>query len=110
MQVQLNDSIFSAHNQDPILVYPFEKITFIETDKRMYKSEDKVKIRILTMDHNLRPSLQYKVPIVRIRNPLGLGVIVWENVTTEMGLAQIEHQLSRDPVEVRKLELTLFEI
>jgi hypothetical protein len=99
VQVQLNGIIYSAHNQDPIVIYPNKKITFLETDRMTYKSEDTVKIRILTLGDDLLPSKNYKVPYVRIRNPLGVGVVVWENITTELGLAQLEHKLSRDSVE-----------
>lgn len=101
VQVQLNGIIYSAHNQDPIVIYPNKKITFLETDRMTYKSEDTVKIRILTLGDDLLPSKNYKVPYVRIRNPLGVGVVVWENITTELGLAQLEHKLSRDSVEVK---------
>ncbi|RZC36886.1 pregnancy zone protein-like, partial [Asbolus verrucosus] len=47
--------------------------------------------------HNQDPD--YKVSQVRIRNPFGIGVVSWENVSTELGLAHLEHQLSRDPIE-----------
>jgi hypothetical protein len=83
------------------VIYPNKKITFLETDRMTYKSEDTVKIRILTLGDDLLPSKNYKVPYVRIRNPLGVGVVVWENITTELGLAQLEHKLSRDSVEVK---------
>lgn len=55
---------------------------------------------MLILGNNLLPILNYKIPFVKIRNPLGVGVVVWENVTTELGLAQLEYQLPQDSIEV----------
>nr|XP_008195453.1 PREDICTED: pregnancy zone protein [Tribolium castaneum] len=99
VEIQTNGTVLSAHNQDPIVIYPNKKITFIETDRMTYKSKDTVRLRVLTLGNNLLPILTHKIPFVRIRNPLGVGVIVWENVTTELGLAQLEYQLPQDPIE-----------
>lgn len=56
VQVQINGEMHSAHNQDPILVYPFQQNKiFIETDRGIYKPGDIVKFRILTLNSELIP-------------------------------------------------------
>ncbi|XP_044265167.1 alpha-2-macroglobulin-like isoform X2 [Tribolium madens] len=99
VQIEAPGATLTAHNQDPVVVHPDNKITFIETDRMTYKSKDIVKFRILTLGNDLLPILGHKIPLVRMRNPLGAGVAVWENVTTELGLAHLEHQLPPDPIE-----------
>lgn len=61
IQVQFNGSVYSAHNQDPILVYPAKKISFVETDRGIYKAGDRLRIRILTLNHDMLPFKDYKV-------------------------------------------------
>lgn len=99
VEIKINNIQYSGHNQDPVVIYPNKKITFIDTDRRSYKAEDIVKLRILILKENLLPPRHYSIPHVRIKNPLGVNVFLWENVTTEFGLAQMEYQLSRYTVE-----------
>lgn len=96
LQVQLNGTVHSGHNQDPLLIYPNHNVIFIETDKSLYKPNDKVKIRILILTQDLKAPYSYIIPIIKILNPMGITITVWENIPTELGLVQLEHQLAHD--------------
>lgn len=61
VQIMLNGSVHAAHNQDPILIYPNKKITFIQSDRKVYKPGDKVKIRVLVLSQELTALKKLKV-------------------------------------------------
>nr|CAH7731884.1 unnamed protein product [Callosobruchus chinensis] len=96
VQVQLNGSIQSAHNLDPIVVYPHKLIkTFIHTDRGLYKPGDKVRFRLLMLDENLLPD-NSKVPVIKIKNPLDVTVAAWDNVIPENGLLSLEYNMVQE--------------
>lgn len=66
-QIQLNGTIYSSFNTDPIFIIANDKLTFIETDKTTYKPGDVVKFRILMLDNYMRPVINNKVNKLRGR-------------------------------------------
>lgn len=64
VQIMLNGTVQTAHNQDPVLIYPNKKVTFIQSDRKIYKPGDKVKIRVLVLDPELTASKKLKVDCV----------------------------------------------
>ncbi|KAK4885470.1 hypothetical protein RN001_001741 [Aquatica leii] len=96
LQFQLNGKMHSGHANEPVLIYPNTNLVFIETDKSVYKPNDKVRIRILVLTPDLKAPLKFNIPIIKILNPNGNTVTVWENIPTELGLSQLEHQLPSD--------------
>ncbi|KAK2169403.1 hypothetical protein LSH36_10g06030 [Paralvinella palmiformis] len=73
-------------------------ITFIETDKGIYKPGDKVQIRILTIMENLRPCKEM-IPLVTVQNPAGLRIMQWRDVdvSQHQGLGNLSFDLSTEP-------------
>ncbi|XP_012231026.1 alpha-2-macroglobulin-like protein 1 isoform X2 [Linepithema humile] len=71
-------------------------ITFVETDKPVYKPGQDVNIRILTLKHDLKP-WKKMIPKVWIENPSEVRVAQWTNVSTENGMAQLKFPLSPEP-------------
>ncbi|XP_031782380.1 alpha-1-macroglobulin isoform X1 [Nasonia vitripennis] len=71
-------------------------VTFVETDKAIYKPGQDVNIRILTLRHDLKPWIK-AIPKVWIENPSEVRVAQWTNVTTENGMAQLTFPLSTEP-------------
>lgn len=63
-QIMLNGTVQRAQNQDPILIYPNKQVTFIQTNQKIYKPGDKVKIRVLVLDHELTASNKHKVTLI----------------------------------------------
>ncbi|KAL3287814.1 hypothetical protein HHI36_002274 [Cryptolaemus montrouzieri] len=98
VQVQLDGIVYGSHNLDPVLIYPEKKSTFIGLDRTIYRPGDKIKLRILILTDNLLPPEQFKIPEVRIRNPMDISVAVWENISTTAGLVQLEHQIYKDAI------------
>ncbi|XP_028141183.1 alpha-2-macroglobulin-like isoform X2 [Diabrotica virgifera virgifera] len=93
VQVKTNGYVYSAHNLDPILVYPNKWTkTFIDTDREVYKPGDKIKFRILVVDDKLLP-INIKIPKISISNPLDVTVAVWEDVNLENGLVSLEYEM-----------------
>ena len=71
-------------------------ITFVETDKPVYKPGQDVNIRILVLKHDLKP-WKKTIPKVWIENPSEVRVAQWTNVSTENGMAQLKFALSPEP-------------
>ncbi|XP_067934592.1 alpha-2-macroglobulin-like protein 1 [Watersipora subatra] len=71
-------------------------ITFIQTDKPIYKPGQLVHIRILTLDTRLRPSNDM-IDIITIKTPSRVRVEQWNNLTVSNGMVQLEFQLHEEP-------------
>ncbi|RLU16697.1 hypothetical protein DMN91_010765 [Ooceraea biroi] len=97
-------------------------ITFVETDKPVYKAGQDVNIRVLMLKHDLKP-WKKTIPKIWIENPSEVRVVQWTNVSTENGMAQLKFSLSPEPspgawkikVEKRKsqpqlMHSTVFEV
>lgn len=64
VQVQINGTIESGQNQDPVLVYPHRNTILIQTDRQMYKPGDRVKIRLLALSQDLLGDSRHKVNVI----------------------------------------------
>ncbi|XP_015600837.1 alpha-2-macroglobulin-like protein 1 isoform X2 [Cephus cinctus] len=71
-------------------------VSFVETDKSVYKPGQTVNIRILMLKHDLKPHRK-AIPKVWIENPSEIRVAQWTNVSTEHGMAQLTFGLSAEP-------------
>ncbi|XP_029039421.1 murinoglobulin-1-like [Osmia bicornis bicornis] len=71
-------------------------ITFVETDKPIYKPGQDVNIRILMLKHDLKPWKKL-ISKVWIENPAEVRVAQWSNVSTENGMVQLAFPLSSEP-------------
>ncbi|XP_014238205.1 murinoglobulin-1-like [Trichogramma pretiosum] len=71
-------------------------VTFVETDKAIYKPGQDVNIRILSLKHDFKP---WTKPIAKvwIENPAEVRVAQWTNLTSENGMIQIKFPLSSEP-------------
>lgn len=94
LQVKLLESNYTINGVDYVHINQNTGITFVQTDRNIYKPGDRVKLRILLLTSDLTVPKNLTVPIVKIRNPSRIAIGQWENVTTELGLVQLEHQLS----------------
>lgn len=61
LQIQLNGQMYASQNLDPILVYPYKNVIFIETDKPVYKPGSKVLFRVLILTQDMKPPEKYMV-------------------------------------------------
>ncbi|XP_076671615.1 pregnancy zone protein isoform X2 [Andrena cerasifolii] len=117
-----NHPDYVVESVDEVVIEQDSLITFVETDKPVYKPGQDVNIRILTLKHDLKPWLK-AIPKVWIENPSEIRVAQWTNVSTENGMAQLLFPLSPEPrsgtwmIHVEKEELypqlvhtTIFEV
>lgn len=63
VQLQINETVESGQNQDPILIYPNRNTIFLQTDRQIYKPGDIIRIRLLVLNQDLLPDSMYKVEI-----------------------------------------------
>ena len=74
------------------------RVTFVESDKPVYKPGDRVRIRLLTVDAALKPVLG-AIDRIWIENPGGVRMEQWTNVSRETGFASVSMTLSEEPVK-----------
>ncbi|KAG8127382.1 hypothetical protein E2320_014329 [Naja naja] len=65
-------------------------LLFIQTDKPMYKAEEQVQFRIVSMDKDLRP--------MKKKDPKNNRVFQWRDVEVPLGIIQLSYSLSSDPI------------
>ena len=97
-----------AASQDPNVSYSFNQntvltikrsshLTFVQTDKPIYKPSDTVRVRILTVQS---PDLKVVNDIMKlafIEDPSNTRIVQWRNVTSQNGLFSLEIRLSDQP-------------
>ena len=76
-----------------------ETYSLIQTDKGQYKAGDKVRFRVLLLDHRLRPSQQLKsIEEVWVEDPHNRRIAQWKDQELRLGLMQEEFSLSEEPL------------
>ncbi|XP_028417105.1 alpha-1-macroglobulin-like [Dendronephthya gigantea] len=86
----------------------FENKVFIQTDKPIYKPGQKVLIRIISVDPKLKPAGK-KISSVIIEEPNGAKIMQWKDVLMQDGFANLQLQLSEEPVLGKWLIKAIFE-
>ncbi|XP_017887917.1 pregnancy zone protein-like isoform X2 [Ceratina calcarata] len=87
---------YVVEEEKEVVIVHDSVMTFVETDKVIYKPGQDVNIRILMLRHNLKPWKE-PIPKVWIENPSEVRVAEWRNVNTENGLVQLKFPLSPEP-------------
>ncbi|XP_069347209.1 pregnancy zone protein-like isoform X2 [Eulemur rufifrons] len=75
-----------------------ENTVFVQTDKPIYKPEQTVRFRIVSVDINFRPSDE-TFPVVYIENPKRNRIFQWQSVQLQGGLSQLSFPLSMEPIQ-----------
>ncbi|NWV04877.1 OVOS protein, partial [Ptilonorhynchus violaceus] len=70
---------------------------FIQTDKPLYKPEQTVMFRVVTLDTQFRP-VQETYPRIIIEDPEQNKIFQWLDVTSEHGIAQLSFPLIPEPI------------
>ncbi|XP_058808317.1 pregnancy zone protein-like isoform X2 [Phymastichus coffea] len=87
---------YRVDQEKKVLIEHDALITFVETDKPIYKPGQDVNVRVLTLKHDLKPWLK-PIAKVWIENPSEVRVAQWTNVSTDNGMAQLSFSLSDEP-------------
>ncbi|KAF4022812.1 hypothetical protein G4228_014833 [Cervus hanglu yarkandensis] len=70
-----------------------ETVTFVQTDKPIYKSGENVKLRIVTLDTKFLPINDVVSP-----DPQDNRIFQWQNVTSSQNITELSFQLILEPV------------
>ncbi|KAI4503310.1 hypothetical protein M0802_001532 [Mischocyttarus mexicanus] len=84
---------YSVDTEKGVYIEHDSIITFLETDKPVYKPGQDVNIRILMLKHDLKP-WKKRIPKIWIENPSEIRVAQWTNMTTENGMLQLKFSLT----------------
>ncbi|XP_040344921.1 ovostatin homolog 2-like [Herpailurus yagouaroundi] len=74
-----------------------ETVTFVQTDKPIYKPGQKVQIRIVTLDTKFRP-VEELYPLITLQDPQHNRIFQWQNVTSFQNITQLSFQLISEPI------------
>ncbi|XP_053144598.1 alpha-2-macroglobulin-like isoform X6 [Hemicordylus capensis] len=85
---------FSSRKQ--VLIKNPESLVFVQTDKPIYKPEQKVRFRIVSLNEDFQP-LNEKFPLVYIQDPRRNRLFQWQNVELQGGLKELFFPLSAEP-------------
>nr|XP_033328709.1 alpha-2-macroglobulin-P-like isoform X1 [Megalopta genalis]XP_033328710.1 alpha-2-macroglobulin-P-like isoform X2 [Megalopta genalis] len=95
LQIQIDHLNYVVDTQESCYIEHDSLLTFVETDKAVYKPGQDVNIRIVMLKHNLKIWKEsVGIPKVWIENPSEIRVAQWANVNTENGMAQLLFPLS----------------
>nr|BAM28692.1 settlement inducing protein complex [Megabalanus coccopoma] len=79
-----------------VTLKPEKFLTLVQTDKAKYQPGQKVFVRVVSLDHSLKP-LNKDLDEVYITTPDRSRVAQWRNVKTNSGMVQLEMQLIEEP-------------
>ncbi|XP_045637175.1 ovostatin homolog 2-like [Ursus americanus] len=73
-----------------------ETVTFMQTDKPIYKPGENVQIRIVTLDTKFRP-VEDLYPLITLQDPQNNRIFQWQNVTSFQNITQLSFRLISEP-------------
>ncbi|KAK1341410.1 LOW QUALITY PROTEIN: hypothetical protein QTO34_017816 [Cnephaeus nilssonii] len=74
-----------------------ETVTFVQTDKPIYKPGEDVQIRIVTLNTKFKP-VEELYPLIRLQDPQNNGIFQWENVAPFQNITQLSFRLISEPM------------
>ncbi|KAI0216569.1 Alpha-2-macroglobulin-P [Lamellibrachia satsuma] len=89
---------YSFEAETKIAIQPSSLLTFLQTDKPMYKPGQTVLFRMLSVKSDLTPFVG-EISEVWIQNPSGSRLAQWTDIKTNNGLASFEFAISDDPIQ-----------
>ncbi|XP_032329213.1 ovostatin homolog 2-like [Camelus ferus] len=74
-----------------------ETVTFVQTDKPIYKAGEDVKVRIVTLNTNFIPT-EDLYPLITLQDPQNNRIFQWHNVTSFHNITELSFQLISEPM------------
>ncbi|XP_039730208.1 alpha-2-macroglobulin [Pteropus medius] len=96
--VQVKGPTQEFKRRTTVVVKNQESLVFVQTDKPIYKPEQTVKFRVVSLDENFHP-LNKLIPLVYIEDPKGNRIAQWQKLKLESGLKQLAFPLSSEPLK-----------
>lgn len=98
LTVQVKGPTQEFKRRTTVAVKNQESLVFVQTDKPIYKPEQTVKFRVVSLDENFHP-LNKLIPLVYIEDPKGNRIAQWQKLKLESGLKQLAFPLSSEPFQ-----------
>ncbi|XP_037370273.2 pregnancy zone protein [Talpa occidentalis] len=98
LTVQIKGPTQDFRKRKTVLIKNPQSLVFVQTDKPIYKPEQTVKFRIVSVDENFHP-LNEQIPLVYIEDPKKNRIGQWHNLQLENGLEQLAFPLSSEPLQ-----------
>nr|XP_056704332.1 alpha-2-macroglobulin-like [Euleptes europaea] len=96
LRVLVKGPTHQFRSQKMVLVKNLESLTFVQTDKPIYKPGQKVMFRIISLNQDFLP-VNEKFPLVYIQDPKRNRLIQWHDVQLEHGLTRLSFPLTSEP-------------
>ncbi|XP_038629996.1 pregnancy zone protein-like [Scyliorhinus canicula] len=88
----------SINETKRVVLKRYDSLTFIQTDKAVYKPGQTVKFRIVTLNENFFP-IQEKYPLVTVWDPDRNRIGQWRDVEPRQGIADLTFDLMPEPMK-----------
>ncbi|XP_007935408.1 alpha-2-macroglobulin [Orycteropus afer afer] len=98
LSVQVKGPTQEFKKRTTVVVKNEESLVFVQTDKPIYKPEQTVKFRVVSLDENFHPRNEL-IPLIYLQDPKGNRITQWQNVKLENGLQQLYFPLSSEPFQ-----------
>ncbi|XP_061476795.1 alpha-2-macroglobulin-like isoform X1 [Rhineura floridana] len=79
-----------------VLVVNHESLTFVQTDRPIYKPGDKVQFRVVSLTTDFGP-VNEQIPVIYIQDPKRNRLMQWLEVELVGGIVQLDFHLSKEP-------------
>ncbi|XP_058025716.1 alpha-2-macroglobulin-like [Ahaetulla prasina] len=96
LRVVLKGETLNVMQQKRVTIRDSSDLLFVQTDKPIYKAGQEVKIRIVCLHEDFRPT-DKEIPLIYIQNPRKNRLFQWNDVKLSMGLIQLSFPLSSEP-------------
>ncbi|XP_051788069.1 alpha-2-macroglobulin-like protein 1 isoform X1 [Erpetoichthys calabaricus] len=90
IEVRLRGNSFEVKNKKKVLITPIQSMTFIQTDKPIYKPGQTVKFRIFAMNEDFLP-VNEKYTTVELVDPRSNRIGQWLNISTNSGIVDLSY-------------------
>nr|XP_055192763.1 alpha-2-macroglobulin-like isoform X2 [Nyctereutes procyonoides] len=98
LTIQVKGPTQEFKRRTTVVVKHQESLVFVQTDKPIYKPDQTVKFRVVSLDENFHPQNEL-IPLVYIQDPKGNRITQWQKLRLENGLKQLSFPLSSEPFQ-----------
>nr|XP_005570125.2 pregnancy zone protein isoform X1 [Macaca fascicularis] len=98
LSIRIKGPTQDFRKRNTVLVKNTQSLVFVQTDKPVYKPEQTVRFRVVSVDENFRPRNEL-IPLIYLENPRRNRIAQWQSLTLEGGLNQLSFPLSSEPIQ-----------
>ncbi|XP_015192992.2 alpha-2-macroglobulin-like protein 1 isoform X2 [Lepisosteus oculatus] len=98
VRVTVRGQTVEMDKETKILIQPSETLTFIQTDKPVYKPGQTIKFRIVSLDSAFVP-LETMYPTVELQDPSSNRIAQWLNRTSTSGIVDLSNPMSPEALQ-----------